>query len=327
MIELRDDQLVIRFPKVHREAVCRVEFQRTLRIPDDNRSYPLPPGLGRFPLTHVDDYRDRVPASWVEHGGVFLPMYQTEALWLNFDGDYPFALKIAAGKVNAVSGEPWTNALTAEPQDYVVVPEQPWLDGFSVSKGIIRQFVAMPLGEGYTAEEQLTGKAEHGGVQILACPMKKDVYEELQRQRARERMYAPVCASEAVPSMGLAPGGLMRQEVYADPYGIEAWDQTVRSRCFIHIVNSLQYLALTGTQPPTEPPTAQQYAQAGLPWFDYFDAELTALDGAAKLAGLDSVAAKHLKKQLGAFAGNEPVAPFKVQQLTRRRSRIREGRF
>jgi hypothetical protein len=31
----------------------------------------------------------------------------------------------------------------------VVLPEQPWLDGYCVEKGYIRQFVAMPLGEGY----------------------------------------------------------------------------------------------------------------------------------------------------------------------------------
>ena len=30
-----------------------IEFQRTLRIPDDGRDYCLPPGLGRFPLRHL----------------------------------------------------------------------------------------------------------------------------------------------------------------------------------------------------------------------------------------------------------------------------------
>ena len=39
------------------------------------------------------------------------------------------------------------------------------LDGYCVGKGISRQFVAMPLGEGYTAKEQLSGAAEHGGLQ------------------------------------------------------------------------------------------------------------------------------------------------------------------
>ena len=67
----------------------------------------------------------------------------------------PVAVKVAAGKVCAVSGEPWSDHLDAHPQNYVVIPDQPWLDGYCVEKGIIRQFVAMPLGEGYTAEEQL----------------------------------------------------------------------------------------------------------------------------------------------------------------------------
>jgi hypothetical protein len=30
-----------------------VAFQRTLRIPDDGHGYPLPPGLGRFPIFKV----------------------------------------------------------------------------------------------------------------------------------------------------------------------------------------------------------------------------------------------------------------------------------
>ena len=102
--------------------------------------------------------------------GCSSPMYQAEALWINFRGDYPMAVKIAAGKVNAVTGEAWSEGLTEVPQDYLVVPEQPWLDGFCVEKGLIRQFVAMPLGEGYTAEEQMTGEAEHGGFRLRSTP-------------------------------------------------------------------------------------------------------------------------------------------------------------
>ncbi|WP_419617553.1 hypothetical protein, partial [Thiolapillus sp.] len=40
------------------------------------------------------------------------------------------------------SGEPWSNGLSDDPQDYAVIPEQPWLDGFNVSEDFIRQFVA-----------------------------------------------------------------------------------------------------------------------------------------------------------------------------------------
>src|SRR5262249_12237708 len=118
-----------------------IEFQRTLRIPDDGKVYPLPAGFGCFPLRHVDDYKDTVPAPWTERGGVLMPMYQSEALWIRFTTDYPFALKVAAGKINAITGERWRTDLQADPQNYLVLPEQLWLDGFAVQKGVIRQFV------------------------------------------------------------------------------------------------------------------------------------------------------------------------------------------
>ncbi len=73
MIEVHHDTLHFSFHDVHADAHFRLSFQRTLRIPDDNRSYPLPPGLGDFPLYRVDDHAARLPPAWREHGGVFLP--------------------------------------------------------------------------------------------------------------------------------------------------------------------------------------------------------------------------------------------------------------
>jgi hypothetical protein len=230
MIELKNDSLVFSFPEVHPSATVSINFQRTLRIPDDARDYPLPPGLGPFPLRHVDDFSTHVPPAWIEHGGVMLPMYQSEAMWLSFDAEYdeerevsyPFAIKIATGKVNAVSGQAWANGLHRRPQqDYVVVPEQPWLDGYCVEKGIIRQFVAMPMGAGYTAEEQITGKAEHGGLQIMAFPMKLSVFKKRFPKPRKQKLgkMMDYCAYGPPSSeMGLAPGGRMKQEICTDPY-------------------------------------------------------------------------------------------------------------
>lgn len=53
---------------------CSISFQRTLRIPDDGKIYPLPPSLGPFPICKVDDYIDKVPEEWRKHGGVFIPV-------------------------------------------------------------------------------------------------------------------------------------------------------------------------------------------------------------------------------------------------------------
>ena len=192
-------------------------------------------------------------------------------------------------------------------------------------KGMIRQFVAMPLGEGYTAEEQLTGEAEHGGLQIVVYPIKASYYE-VEEEVDMPIAYAPLRAfSEPVEEMGLAPGGLMHQEIYEDEYGFSAWETSVRSRCFVHILNSVQFFDVTGAKPPSKPPTAIEYTEAGLPWFDYYGGDLKALEGAQKLAGLDSVAAKKLKKGEGILADNEPVEPKVVKTLGK--GKVREGEF
>ena len=329
MVELREDTLTFSFPEVHEHAVCSLSFQRTLRIPDDDREHFLPPGLGCFPLHHVDDYADRLPDRWRRHGGVFMPMYQAEALWLNIESafnEYPMAVMVAAGNIDALTGKPFANALRKRQQNYLVAPDQPWLDGFCVSKGLVRQFVAMPLGKGYTAEEELTGAAEHGGVQIVVYPMKAARYEQL---RARQPRYAVCSAPPAEYEMGLAPGGKMRQEVYEDRYGFDAWEQGARSRCFVHLLNSGQYRAVTGAAPPHEPPTAAEYTEAGLPWFEYYDGDQEALEGAPRLERLDSVAARAVKVREPApdSGGSAQPAPGQVKRLTPRRRTIREGAF
>jgi len=61
MIELNNNQLTFQFPEVHSKAMCSIDFQRTLRIPDDNQEYPPPPSMGRFPVEHVGDFADSIP--------------------------------------------------------------------------------------------------------------------------------------------------------------------------------------------------------------------------------------------------------------------------
>jgi hypothetical protein len=283
MIELRHDNLQFSFPDIHPDAKLQIQFQRTFRIPDDGKDYPLPPGFGDFPLEHVDDFAEKVPGSWLRHGGVMLPMYQSEALWIAFHGSYPFAVKIAAGKINAVTGNQWKNKLHREPQDYVVIPEQPWLDGFCFEEGFIRQVVAMPLGSGYSVEEQMTGSAEFGGLQLIACPMTRRAYEEYKDRHTRHQDVFPEdvlmsCCASAL-EMGLAPGGRMRQQIYDDPHSFDVWDKKTSGRCFVHIANSLIWRQITGNQPPTAPPTARMYNDAGLPWFEYYNESLRSLKG------------------------------------------------
>ena len=343
MIELLNDSLVFTFPDVHPKARLSIQFQRTLRIPDNDKTYPLPPGLGAFPLRHVDDHAKRVPSEWLEHGGVMMPMYQAEALWLHFNSQYlpdhhtayPFAIKVATGKIDAVTGKSWSNSLGREPQNYMVSPSQPWLDGYCVSKGTIRQFVAMPLGEGYSAEEQLTGEAEHGGLQLVVYPMKRKVFDrrfpetvaEARRLFAGESIRRKQRGAPAA-AMGLAPGGKMKQEIHRDPFDLDDWELDHRNRCFVHILNSHWWQAMTGEKPPHQPPTAKQYTQAGLPWFDFYDADAVPVEGSSILAGLQSVAQKSHEKR-DRWTDDAGVDPERIIKLRAglTKSQVRDGTF
>ena len=324
MIELKDNVLKFKFPNVLPEAGCNIDLQRTLRIPDDNNEYPLPPGLGKFPLHHVDDYEKNLPNKRKEHGGVFLPMYQSEALWISFEGNYPCAVKVAAGKINAVSGQQWNNALSEKPQDYVVSSEQQWLDGFNVSEGYIRQFVAMPLGEGFTAEEQITNKAEIGGLQIVVYPMKKSFYQQ-SFECMGDTLYMLVESIESIGELGFGPGGLMRQRIEEDDYGLDAWDQENGSRCFIHLLNSNEYKIITGNNPPHQAPSSQDYNEAGMPWFEYYS-DNKALPGSDILGKLTSVAAKSVEKGNGPLEKNHSVTPGNIKAI-KKSNVVRDGEF
>ncbi|KAK9415071.1 putative Ubiquitin-like domain-containing protein [Seiridium unicorne] len=137
-------------------AELRVSFMRTVRVPDNATQSKLPPGLA--------------------------PVPEKESLWVNFEATKPFAIKIYAGGVNAISGEHMNEDLDTKfrrlkkyfegksIQDYLIVPDQLWLDGIATSPEVVRQFVAMPTGPGYSVEAQMTGQEVVGGLQFDTTP-------------------------------------------------------------------------------------------------------------------------------------------------------------
>ena len=277
MLEVAIDQQMIRFGKR-----MGVSFHRTLRIPEDLQAYPLPPGLGRFPVYTASEYADRLPKRWQISDGGFIPMYQREALWIGFNGTSwkPNAVVVAVGGVNAVSGESLGAPLCAEPQNYIVAPPQPWLDGINSADGIIRQFVAMPLGAGRTIEAAVSGKETIGGIQVVVYEPKPDRFPETEptdqpAPLGEDDIVRPMRAP--VQPMGIGAGGKMRQKIYRDPYGVDTWDQTNYGKSTLYIVNSRQFKQITGQNPPPSPVSAKQYSEHGLPWFELYDESMAGI--------------------------------------------------
>ena len=136
-------------------------------------------------------------------------------------------------------------------------------------------------------------------------------------------------AAPAMMEMGLAPGGRMRQEIRTDRRAMEDWDQRHSGRCFVHIANSLVWRQITQGDPPTVPPTAQEYTRAGLPWFELYGERQPALGGSGILAGLKSVL------QLGREKGDVPLPentstdPTRIIHLRNglEENQVREGVF
>ena len=247
MITLDGSSLIVRFPSVHEKAIAKVDFLRTLRVPASG-AHPEPPVCGALSPRHVDDYPATVPEQWLERGGVMLPLHRGEAMRLSFSSSYPFAIKVAAGKINALNGAPWAAALETGQQDYIIIPDQNYLDGFSTGCDSVHQFVAVPLGAGYSAEEQRTGRAEYGGLQLIVYPMRASAYKLLKADCGKDAFLG--VRHGLTPVMALAAGGQVKQAIQEDRYGIETWDRSQHSRCFVTLVDASDWLTITGEPVP-----------------------------------------------------------------------------
>lgn len=307
-LSLDGDRLVFEFPEVHADAELTVSFHRTVRVPDDGRKYPLPPSLGRFPLHIAED-------------GLVLPVWQSEACWIKFDSRYPFLVKVGAGRIDAVTGKSWSKAPDFEAGNYFEVPAQPWIDGFCVEQGTVRQFVAAPLGAGYTVEEQLGAGPAVGGVQIVAYPMRPDLWEERKKVEALRPMQA--FGAPSAP-MGFGAGGTIEQGIAAPVEPGDAWDLDHRSAVHVRLANSAEWEALTGSPPPTEPISAAEYTERGFPWFELYD-ENVARQGSSALAAVETVTQVAQRRGDEPPAGNESVEVPEPIRIRRPRDRTGRG--
>ena len=298
-------------------AGLRIGFQRTCRVPSGKMN-SLPAGLGEFPIYRVSDFARTVPQEWQEDG-FFIPMYRQEAMWISFPQRHNFsspqALMVAAGNINAITGDQIKHRNGSldmrlnDEQNYLVIPPQPWLDGWKAEDGKVYQFVAAELGSGETVEGQLTGKETVGGIQ-LAVFVPKPGRNLTIASRPNEYVSAGgwndsfngpfVCYSAAkgaarglegmaLTSMGLGKGGEIEQKVYPDPYGLAVWNSKPATMANVHIISSEDFRQITGRNAPATPITFEMYQKLGYPWFDLYDSKLQDTEGSGKFDKLKEV--------------------------------------
>jgi hypothetical protein len=260
--------------EVHFGASVTVRCMRTLRAPADGREYALPVNLGGFPIFRVRDYLDRVPASWHADQGVFIPLHQCEAMWISLAGRWwkPNAVKVGVGGINAITGEPWIDTLSAEPQDYLVCPDQPALDGATFGHGGFRQFAARSLDGGHVVGGQSAGEAAFDCLELVVYEPKAQCFPDRPpHERVLENGYCRRPPQPEALETDAAPDRRLRQPICADVHGLDTWAQMNKETVYVHLVNGDAFQEITGHALPPTPVSAKTYHDAGLPWLDPYN--------------------------------------------------------
>ena len=278
-------------------------LHRTLRVPDSaGKTYSLPPSLGHFPLVACKD--TNAPLAW--EGDYMFPMYAAEAMWVSFRSAYiPKACIMTASAINVLTGEVVTDInkiqMSADPQNYMVIPTQPWIDGIKHADGKVGQFVCVSFESGKSLGQQVAG-IKDDTIKLVFYPSKhpekfensRSLYADdglIEESLESLSFSGPMAESVAVRSlsMGIGRGGEIKQKIYPDPYGIDEWDLENPVATFnIRVVNALMWEALTGQKPPYEPPTPQDYQYHRYPWFDLYNEPAGDLKPADVLAAVKS---------------------------------------
>ncbi|GAB7366391.1 hypothetical protein MBLNU230_g8188t1 [Neophaeotheca triangularis] len=186
-------------------------------------------------------------------------------------------------------------------QDYIVTPDQDWIDGIAAENASVRQFVAMPLGTGHSVEAQLTSQEIVGGNQIEVIPAKECRDNVARHVRINPHSLPPgyvqifvktlsgktitlnAALSETIDQLS----SCARSRTGTPPPPHITWDIDNQIAFHVQIANAAACRRVLGFAPPETPITQQTHARHGLPYFDLHDEKPSGVPG--EFGGVESV--------------------------------------
>lgn len=180
--------------QVGKEENVRISFNQTVTLAGD-RSGSITGFLGLYPVYSRTVVREgqkiQTNADFIVpmHGmDVMLTNMQhllmelsldEEAVFISFSSASVFAIKVLLGPINVITGnrdhiESTKSLIDEEKQDYIVTPEQRWIDGITTGPNQVRQFVAKSTTKGsrYSVEAHLKKSELKGGFHFVVIPPK-----------------------------------------------------------------------------------------------------------------------------------------------------------
>ena len=286
-----------RFLDLGKEGLRSILLQMAHRIADTNRAScttleitihqtaplageTMPVAFTPLSLRRSEECVSGVLQCWLPTSAVLFPVHPWETLAIHFDGRYPLAARVAAGGIDVVTGTPAGSGLGRSPQNYFVTSTQRWLDGFLSEQGRIRQFVAVPSGQGLSAQEQIPGATPTSAtLQMEITPLRPSSYFERHIRRgiptklsevifelvdqARQtrpertlRLRASGSGLAVIPTLGIAAGDSQMQPVYEDRYDLSDWDTARTVPVTFVLCAAHAWCSLTGDRLPPCPPRA-----------------------------------------------------------------------
>lgn len=135
-----------------------VDVHKTDVVSVDDLAHSLPPSRGIFDGFKVADYN--CPPEWSKDG-FFIPVEENQPMWFDFRRNHDeCACLPSVQRLNPVTGEPadLEAGITKDPeQNYLVLPEQLWLDGYA-KDGKVYQFMVTKEGIGLAVSETVLPK-------------------------------------------------------------------------------------------------------------------------------------------------------------------------
>ena len=120
----------------------------------------------------------------------------------------------------------------------------------------------------------------------------------------------------------------MKQKIYPDPHGIDVWDPDNYGRVAIYIVNSTDFRALTGRQPPPTPVEAKSYTDHGLPWFDIYDESKADVAPSDELTAVKTIAeVDALQQESTADNASLDIQETQIKKLGERQAGLRKRKI
>ena len=254
--------------EIHFGASVTLRFMRTLRIPGSRPDNTRQPHLGAFPLFQFEDYLEQLPDTWRASRGIFIPLREFEAMWISLSGRWwkPNAVKVRSGRIDAITGTPWTDDLRLNPRNYIVCPDQTSCDGVNLGGGAIGQFAAPSLADESAVNPRHPRNNVFDSIELVVFEPRAGCFPD-RPPRGRVRGN-DACGRPRQSEAAEANTVTSEQTARVPPAtrdSIETWNPLHTTRVCVRLVNSAQFREITSQDPPPAPVSARDYADAALP--------------------------------------------------------------